>query len=73
MVWGTGEDMFVVWVIEWFIGELKNGGSGGSFYSLEGGPWQWRIPLWEAKSLLRWSSLSIRQGTAVGTGFLCDE
>ena len=73
MALGTGEDMFVVRAREWFIGELKNMGGEGSFYSLGGVPGQWRIPLQEAKSLLQRSSLSIRQGTAVGTGFLCDE
>ena len=65
--------MFVVWLREWFIRELKNMGDEGSFYSLGGVPKQWRILFWEAKSLLQWSILSIGQGTAVGTGFLCDE
>ena len=73
MAWGTGEDMFVVWAREWFIGELKNMGGEGSFYSLGGVPWQWRILLQEAKSLLQWSNPSIGQGTAIGTEFLCDE
>ena len=71
--WGTGKDMFVVWAREWFIGELNNMGGEGSFYSLGGVPWQRRILLQEAKSLLQRSSLSIGQGTAFGTGFLCDE
>ena len=67
--------MFVIWARELFIGvgELKNEDGEGSFYSLGGVPWQWRILLWEAKSLLQQSSLSIGQGTAVGTGFPCDE
>ena len=30
--------MFVVWVREWFIGELKDMGGKGSFYSLGGVP-----------------------------------
>ena len=58
---------------EWFIGGLKDVGGKGSFYSLGGVPGQWRILLQEAKNLLQRSSLSIGQGTAVGTGFLCDE
>ena len=48
-------------------------GGKGSFYSLGGVPGQWRIPLQEARSLLQRSSLSIRQGIAVGTEFPCDE
>ena len=73
MAWGTGEDIFVVWAREGFIGELKNMGGEGSFYSLGGVSGQWRILLQEAKSLLLQSSLSIGQGTAIGMGFLCDE
>ena len=73
MAWGTGEDMFVVWAREWLIEELMNMGGEGSFYSLGGVPGQWRIPLQEARSLLQLSSLSIGQGTAIGTEFPCDE
>ena len=65
--------MFVIWVRELLIGELKNGGSEGSSYSIGGVPWQQGILLRGAKSLLQQSSLSIGQGTAFRTGFLCDE
>ena len=71
-----GELVKTCWLVgarEWFIGELKNMGGEGSFYSLGGVPGQWRILLQEAKSLLQQSSLSIGQGIAVGMGFLCDE
>ena len=52
---------------------LRGEGGEGSLYSLGGVPWQWRILLQEAKSLLRRSNPSIRLGTAVGTELLCDE
>ena len=71
-LWGTGEDMFVVWARGWFIRELKNMGGEGSFYSLGGVPWQWRTQFWEAKSLLRQSILFNRPGTADGMELLCD-
>ena len=70
---GQAKTCLLFWAREWFIGELKNMGGEGSFYSLGGVPGQQRIPLQEAKSLLQWSSLSIGQGTAVRTGFLCDK
>ena len=58
---------------EWFIGRLRSEGGEGSFYSLGGVPWQRRILLLEAKSLLQLSIPSIGQGIAVGMEFLCDE
>ena len=70
MAWGTGEDIFVV--RERFIRELRSEGGEGSFYSLGGVPWQLRILLQGAKSLLWQSNLSIRRGSAVGMEFLCD-
>ena len=73
MAWGTGEDIFVVGAGKRFIGRLKGEDGEGSFCSLGGVPWQWRILLREAKSLLQRSNLSIGLGTAVGTEFLCDE
>ena len=56
-----------------FSGVLRNGEGEGNFYSPGGVPWQWRTPLWEAKSLLWRNSPSIRQGIAIGTEFLCDK
>ena len=65
--------MVVIWARKWFIVRLGSEGGEGSLYSLGGVPWQWRILLQEAKSLLWWSNPSIGLGTVVGMEFLCDE
>ena len=74
MAWGTGED-----IVFKFVGARASGGvlgskgGEGSFYTLGGVPWQQRTQFQEAKSLLQWSILSNRPGTAVGIELPCDK
>ena len=74
MAWGTWEDiLFKIVGVRASGRMLGSKGGKGSFYTLGGVPWQLRTQFQEAKSVLWWSILSNRPGTAVGMELPCDK
>ena len=63
----------MVVVGERFSKILLGRGDRGSFYNLGGVPWCLKTLLLGAMSLLQWSILSNRPGTAVGMELPCDK